>query len=121
MPEPEKTRLQLHQEAKQQQERDRAELLEKRRRAEAKVRSAVNHLAATREGSDFLVWLFHLCGYNQASTVVDPVSGDVLERATDHNEARRSVYIDVRKRLDPELRAKIELLAETPFKDETPK
>lgn len=121
MPEetPEKTRHQIHVEAMRRKEQATAELLEKKRRAEAKVRSALDVVARTHAGEDLLIWLFHLCGYNESSIVIDTASGEILERASEHNEARRSVYLDIRKKMDPELRARIELLAEKPF-DATP-
>ncbi len=114
----EKTRLQEHVEESKRKKAHLALLEERRKRAAERFRSAVNEQLKTRAGMDMLVGLFHLCGYNLTSVVSDPESGEVLDRATSYNDARRSVYVDLRKLMEPEARAKMELLAETGGEEE---
>lgn len=116
-----KTRFQQHVEDAKKQKVLLAQVKETRERAARRFRAAANEMGKSRAGQDFMVGIFHLCAYNQTSVVSDPETSEVLPGATAYNDARRSVYVDIRKMIDPELRAKIEALAESGAEDEASK
>lgn len=108
----EKTRFQEDLEERRRRQAVLAALKEKRDKATRRFRASLNALLENEAGKDFIISLFHLCGYNQSSTVSDPHTGEVNLVATAHNEARRSVYVDVRKNANPDLLAVVEKMAE---------
>ena len=83
-----------------------------RKRREAKIRVAIDAVLKTPAGRELWAYLFHLCGYNQSSIAVGP-DGDVQDRATQHNEARRLVYIQLRKLASRSLLVPVEDAAES--------
>lgn len=121
MADQEKTRFQQHTEEAKARKALMQTLEARRARAQARFRASINEQLKTRAGQDLLVGLFHLCAYNQTSVVSDPETGEVMSSATAYNDARRSVYVDLRKQMDPELRAKMEALAENGVEDEPKK
>jgi hypothetical protein len=111
-----KTRFQIDAEKRRERAAVGAEIEELRRLTEARFKAAAEAVAKTPAGLDFLVGLFHLCAYNKVSVVARP-DGSVIESATVYNDARRSVYVDLRTKLSPEARAKVEALAEQPVEE----
>lgn len=108
----EKTRFQASADQRRERKETEERLAALRRAADQRFRNAAEEVARTPAGVQFLIGLFHLCGYNRTSVVTRPDTGEVIESATTFNDARRSVYVDVRAKISPEARAKVEALAE---------
>lgn len=60
-------------------------------------------------GIDYIRYIRDICGFEISSVNINPISGEISERNTVYNEARRSVYLELRKYLPKKLLAKIEL------------
>lgn len=97
---------------RERQSQERVDVAELRRRRDSRDRIAAAEVAKTPAGRVFITMLFNLCGYNRSSIASDPVTGDLQPDATYHNEAMRLVYLKVRAKLPPDLRAQIEAAAE---------
>ncbi len=75
-----------------------------RQRNEAKLkenndrrREFFNVVAATEEGRDVFRYLAEILGFHKPSVIMNPKTGEVNRDTTVYLEARRSVYLDVRK------------------------
>ncbi len=68
--------------------------LKKRREQLNKIFSEI---CITADGILVLRHIMEICGYQKISIVGDPVSGDIHDRGTLYNEARRNVYLEIRK------------------------
>lgn len=117
----EKSRFKQHVDDAKRLKEQQARVKQRREREIARFHASITAVAKTKAGADFFIGLFHLAGYNRTSVVTDATTGEVLDGATNYNDARRSVYIDVRKHMDPELRADIEKLAEASEESEKEK
>lgn len=73
-----------------------------------KFKKGLLHIAATQAGIDFLRGLYEKCGCNKYSVVIDPNSGELSIHSTVYNEARRSLYLDLRQLLPNDVIRKIE-------------
>lgn len=51
---------------------------------------------ATPHGKRTLKHIMQICGYQGVSIVGDPTTGDVHDRGTLYNEARRNIYLELR-------------------------
>jgi hypothetical protein len=69
---------------------------------------ALNELADTKAGVTFLTWLKARCFFESSTVVGDPQSHDININGTLFNEAARRVYLDIRRKIKPELRKRIE-------------
>lgn len=78
---------------------------EKRR---AKLKRCVNTVFSTEEGRVVLHHLMELCGYQKTSIVGDPRTGDLQDRGTFYNEARRAVYLELRRFIRPDILKSVE-------------
>lgn len=83
---------------------------------QAQLVRCLNATFKTAEGIRALRHLMNLCGYQRVSVVGNPQTGDVHDRGTLYNEARRNVYLEIRKLIHPETLMRVEF-PET-FKDE---
>ena len=83
------------------------------RRAKAKEqRVAIDTVLKSNAGQTLFAHLFEICGYNLSNTAADRKTGDYQPLASAYNDARRSVYIDLRNRATVALLAPVELAAE---------
>lgn len=74
------------------------------------ARKAALQCFSSAEGKIFLRWLCKECGFHAPSSVMDPSSLEINFHATVHNEARRGVYLTIRKMLwsNQEILAEVE-------------
>lgn len=82
---------------------------EKQEKRKAKLKKCINEVFATEDGRVVLQFLMELCGYQKTSIVGDPRTGDLFDRGTFYNEARRAVYLELRRFVRPEILRTIEL------------
>ena len=83
-----------------------------RRSKARRVRVAIDTVLKTEAGRTLFTHLFEACGYNRSSVAVDPTNRDYQPLASAFNDARRSVYINLRDLATPALLAPVELAAE---------
>ena len=67
-----------------------------------------NDVCITAEGILVLRHIMQICGFQKTSIVGDPTTGDLQSRGTFYNEARRNVYLELRKFIKPKFLKKIE-------------
>ena len=84
----------------------------KRESEESKFEAHIAHLLSTEAGQALFTYLFNRCGYSQKSLVADSRSGALLEDSTMYNEARRGVYVELRRYAPLEALMKVEFKAE---------
>lgn len=53
----------------------------------------------TEAGKRVLFWLMNECGFLQPSVVMDHATGMVMKESTVYNEAKRDIYLRIRKML----------------------
>ena len=70
----------------------------KRDESEAEFNERLNRLIQTEDGRYVMQRLVNICGFTQSS-ILTGEDGKVDVNAVQYNEGRRSVYLDVRKRL----------------------
>lgn len=75
---------------------------------EAEFRERLNKLAGTDDGQYVLTRIMGMCGFQQSSVTVGS-DGKIDLQAVQYNEGRRSVYLDIRKRLNVKSKRKIEI------------
>lgn len=73
------------------------------------VKIAATRFAATADGVIFFRHMKVLCGYQLPSAGQDPQTFEVQPNVTLYNDARRSVYLEIRKMIPPQFLAAIEL------------
>ena len=83
-----------------------------RKAKDHRVRVAIDTVLKSNAGQTLFAHLFELCGYNLSNTAADRKTGDYQPLASAYNDARRSVYIDLRNRATVALVAPVELAAE---------
>lgn len=99
--------------------RSRLEDAQKRRITEdARLRGHIDNVLRTESGRALFAYLFKDCGYNQSSIIVNPNSMELNLTSTAHNEARRSVYVRLRKKASASLLHPAEELAESGMTEE---
>ncbi len=64
--------------------------------------------AASPEGLNFMKWIFGLSGYSKILITGNPQSGEILDRGTLYNNARRSIWLEIRQMLPKRILKKIE-------------
>jgi hypothetical protein len=72
------------------------------------IAEALNDIADTKSGVVFLSWLKQRCFFETSTIVGDPTSHDINVNGSLFNEASRRVYLDIRRKIKPELRKRIE-------------
>ena len=80
----------------------------KRAVEQAKLRKDLNETFATAAGLNSLRWLMEMCGYQRPSIIADPANGNPLTDGTIYNEARRNLYLSLRKFLKSEILIPVE-------------
>lgn len=83
-------------------------LIEKQELAQKKLKEAFIETAGSPYGKLVLRWLMQECGFKAVSIVGNPQTGDIQDRGTLYNEARRNIWITMRQRIPTKLRNKIE-------------
>ncbi len=63
---------------------------------------------ASPEGLNLMKWIFDLSGYSKITIVGNPQTGDIHSRATLYNDARRSLWLEIRKLVPKRTLKKIE-------------
>jgi hypothetical protein len=81
------------------------------RRKEARLLRAFDWLLRQENGRLVWAWLFDRCGYNKPGLLRLP-GGDVAALSTECVAAQREIYRELRKKVPPELLAKVEYEAE---------
>ena len=71
--------------------------------------STFNSLFNSAEGKFFLRWMMDRCGYQKASCVLNTQNTEISPLATIHDDARRSLYLELRKYIKPEVLFDVEL------------
>lgn len=66
------------------------------------------HVCKSKAGKDILAWLMEECGFLQSSTMINRQTGELAKNNTEHNEGRRSVYLQIRPYIPREVRMEIE-------------
>lgn len=61
--------------------------------------------AGVRVGRALMNW----CGFHSVSVVADPTTGEINDRSTLYNEARRNLYLEMRSFLNREIIKAIEV------------
>ncbi len=64
--------------------------------------------AASPEGLNLMKWVFGLSGYSKILIVGNPQTGDIHDRGTLYNNARRSIWLEIRQMLPKRILKKIE-------------
>lgn len=74
---------------------------EKRQGELNRIKQAFARVAATEAGRDVLTFLMQECGFKKQSVVVHAATMDVNINSTLYNEARRGLYLAIRKFIPP--------------------
>lgn len=86
----------------------------KKRHAEEyqRVRTALQ--AAVKDSNTQIVLrhLAKICGFFKSDIIVNPTTNEINPIATLHNEARRTVYLDIRRMMSDDIRRVIEAKGE---------
>jgi hypothetical protein len=81
---------------------------EKNKKIFDKLTLDFNTVAATPEGIDVFKYIMDRCNYQKNTIVFNSQTGEVNKEASVYLEARRSVYLEIRKYISPRLLKKIE-------------
>ena len=68
----------------------------------------LNETFSSSSGLRTLRFLMELCGYQKPSVVADPQSGEIQINSTVYNEARRNIYLTLRKCLKQDILIPVE-------------
>jgi len=74
----------------------------------ALLKRDIRETFATGFGQRTLRYIMDLCGYQRPSVVADPSSGEVMTQSTVYNEARRNLYLTLRKYVSVDVLRKVE-------------
>ena len=61
------------------------------------VQNVFAEVCAKDTGIIIIRHLMDLCGYQKVSVVGNPATGDIQDRGTLYNEARRNLYLEIRR------------------------
>lgn len=73
-----------------------------------RLRKDFDAVAATEEGMNVFNYLLNSLGFHKNTVTMDPQTGEVNKDASVYLEARRSVYVEIRKYISPKYLKKIE-------------
>lgn len=90
---------------KEESRKKRAEELEK---ALKFCKTNFNAVAATEEGLDVFRFLMDFCNYQKPNITINPNTGEINKGTSDFLEARRGVYLEMRKYISAKFLKKIE-------------
>jgi len=75
----------------------REETLKKLAARNGRLRVVVDSLLRTEDGREFFMHLHSICGFAKSDTVVNPVTHEIATASTAYNNARRDIYVEIRK------------------------
>lgn len=75
---------------------------------ERRIAADMNEVFATGAGMNVLRWIMDECGFLKPSVVYNKETYDVQDKATVYNEARRNLYLRLRKYLKPSITTPVE-------------
>lgn len=78
------------------------------RKKQAALKTDLNIVFNGGEGIRVLKYIHALCGYDKNDLFISPKTGEVDVNGTIYNTARRSVYMDIRRYVRPEILQKVE-------------
>lgn len=87
----------------------RDEVIQKKKEEFTRRQELAIEIAKTDAGIDLYRFIRDICGFEKSSINVNPISGEISDKNTLYSEARRSVYLELRKYLPKKLLAKVEL------------
>ncbi len=64
--------------------------------------------AASPEGLNLMRWIFNMTGYSKILITGNTQTGDIQDRGTLYNNARRSIWLEIRQLLPKRILKKIE-------------
>lgn len=73
-----------------------------------KLIADINQTFGTGHGMNVLRWLMEECGVFKSPIIVDQQTWDVKDKAMIYNGGRVSVYLSIRKYLDPKITGPVE-------------
>lgn len=82
--------------------------VEKRKVPGDPVANALNEIAETEQGVVFLSWLARRCFFFQSTIVGNPQTHDINVHGTLFNESERRLYLDIRRKIRPDLLKRVE-------------
>lgn len=74
----------------------------------SKIQDAISRLSKTDDGREFFRYLMRQCSFHVSTIVGNPQSHDINVHGTLFNEARRRLYLDLRRHIPHAERRKIE-------------
>ncbi len=80
----------------------------KKKAYSTKISKACNTVFSTKEGRVLLKYLVEESGIFKGSVLSSGQTGEILEKATIYNEGRRSLYLDLRDLIRPDILKKAE-------------
>ena len=72
------------------------------------IQKAVISISETAEGQEFFKYLLRQCSFHTSTVVGNPQSHEINIYGTLFNEARRRLYLDIRRYIPHAIRRKIE-------------
>jgi len=85
-----------------------AKIQKKNEEAFKRLSSDFDAVAATEEGLTVIKYLMNFCCYQKPTTSINQTTGEINREASLHLEARRSVYLEMRKFISARHLKKIE-------------
>jgi len=82
---------------------------ELRKHDRERLHRAVAETFATEAGRITLRWLKDICGYQKFGVTVDPRSQEINKESTLYNEFRRSVYLNIRSKVNRDTLIAVEI------------
>jgi hypothetical protein len=76
--------------------------------AQHKLENAFKAIAKTDNGQVVFQHIMQMCGFKQTSMIFNPTTHELVENSTIWNEAKRGVWLDLRKQIPVEYRNLIE-------------
>lgn len=74
------------------------------------IKRVINRLAQTPDGKVFFNFLMIKCGFATSSLVIDLNSQEINTNSSLYNEARKTVYYEIRRLIDKEQLKEIEYM-----------
>lgn len=80
-----------------------------RHKKQSQLNRDLNTTFGTGAGTQVLKYIKSLAGYQQPNIVVDPNTGEVFPKSLLYNEARRAMYLTLRKTLSRDILIAVEI------------
>jgi hypothetical protein len=93
--------------SQKQLEEENAKESERKKKEYEERKAAINRVFTTVDGKVLGKWLLEQCGFFQSNIVV--TNGDISLSLTMYNEARRNIYLELRKFFDSDTLIKLEI------------